>query len=326
MDCDICCQSFTEKRQPKILSKCGHTFCADCIERMLHCSSSIAIQCPHCRCLTPPADVRTNFAILSSLQDKTTENARRDFSPDLACDTHPDSQLTLFCTTCFCFVCKHCFEVGSALHSTHHRVALEEGLKLVKDDIRMMREKVIEAQRLSEGDIQNERKKVEDASQALLRLGHQATNHFNTIMTRYKAELDRILGIFEECKYVCSTDLTRKLQQQVVLDGVFKSLPKTTDVVSLQSYSKRRGLLYAALEELRDFQPVTRALDALNITQETQRSANPFDLPNLTCLDPSSGNIFSFVPPQTLVSDSAIHEVSRIGSLHRSTSNDQLRR
>ncbi len=67
MECQICFEHFDSKSfAPKILVKCGHSFCRICIERLSNKKSSI--QCPICREITK-INKRENLPTNYSLQE-----------------------------------------------------------------------------------------------------------------------------------------------------------------------------------------------------------------------------------------------------------------
>ena len=45
MECEICLEEYSEFKQPKILSQCGHTFCNTCVLKIWNNGK---IVCPEC--------------------------------------------------------------------------------------------------------------------------------------------------------------------------------------------------------------------------------------------------------------------------------------
>jgi hypothetical protein len=75
MDCPVCYYSFDIKvKIPKILTKCGHTLCLTCLDRL--CQDG-TIHCPFCKEIyidqnsnITSANFPNNFYILNVLEDK----------------------------------------------------------------------------------------------------------------------------------------------------------------------------------------------------------------------------------------------------------------
>ena len=74
MECQICYEHFDSKSFiPKILVKCGHSFCKICVERMI--KDKITVQCPICREITKigkKESLPTNYS-LSEIIEKSTD-------------------------------------------------------------------------------------------------------------------------------------------------------------------------------------------------------------------------------------------------------------
>ena len=75
MECELCFEQYNRcERLPKVLQKCGHTFCETCVSQ---CVKGGELQCPYCRYKIkigndeyPP----NNFALLNALD--SIENER----------------------------------------------------------------------------------------------------------------------------------------------------------------------------------------------------------------------------------------------------------
>ncbi len=70
MECQICFENFdTNNFIPKILSKCGHSFCRICLERLS--TNSLIIICPICReqtRFTKKENFTTNYSLLETIE------------------------------------------------------------------------------------------------------------------------------------------------------------------------------------------------------------------------------------------------------------------
>jgi hypothetical protein len=75
MECHICYEHFDSKSfVPKILIKCGHSFCKFCLERIINKKSSV--QCPVCRentKITKKENLPTNYSLIEVIE-KSNDN------------------------------------------------------------------------------------------------------------------------------------------------------------------------------------------------------------------------------------------------------------
>ena len=69
MECQICFEHFDSHNfTPKVLIKCGHSFCKICLERLLYQRS--AISCPVCRVtskITKKENLPNNYSLLQTI-------------------------------------------------------------------------------------------------------------------------------------------------------------------------------------------------------------------------------------------------------------------
>ena len=49
LECSVCMEEFND---PRILPKCGHIFCYECLEKIADCDPYSDIKCPKCRQMT----------------------------------------------------------------------------------------------------------------------------------------------------------------------------------------------------------------------------------------------------------------------------------
>jgi hypothetical protein len=87
------------------------------------------IQCPHCRVTT--TEVVTNYAVAGMLAHEVV-----DPTSTHKCAIHPTELVSVFCETCFVFICNKCFDTRDQPHAGHSRVSYEEAVKLVANDIK----------------------------------------------------------------------------------------------------------------------------------------------------------------------------------------------
>ena len=82
MDCELCFEEYNRSEyMPKVLKKCGHTFCESCIAKII--GTKGILKCPFCRyemsytsADTPP----TNFALLSAIELVKEEREKKGIS------------------------------------------------------------------------------------------------------------------------------------------------------------------------------------------------------------------------------------------------------
>ena len=77
MECKICFEPFDSKYFiPKLLPKCGHSFCRICLERLMNKKSNV--NCPVCREMTinyKDNNLPTNYSLLE-IMDKSSSNEK----------------------------------------------------------------------------------------------------------------------------------------------------------------------------------------------------------------------------------------------------------
>ena len=140
MDCERCVSSFQKPlKLPRILTKCGHSYCEECIEELLNNSK---VKCPACG-LVSTADAADSFPINQSLI------AFAGTSEDL-CNLH-GKRFEAYCTNDKEVLCVNCL-----LESTHrhHEVANiqiaagneREHLKRLELSVMQIEEKLLNAQ------------------------------------------------------------------------------------------------------------------------------------------------------------------------------------
>lgn len=111
LSCSIC---FEDYKTPKVLT-CGHTFCCQCVSKMVGRNSSL--QCPTCRkdISLPKSgkveDFTTNFALLSLISDqkkiKKGDGHLPKVGPGHECPQHK-TPTKFYCKSCKKSVCAEC--------------------------------------------------------------------------------------------------------------------------------------------------------------------------------------------------------------------------
>ena len=112
--CCICKVEYDQvKRLPKILPACGHTFCLDCLAKMV--DDQKQIKCPLDQDLTV-LSVQNIESLPTNISLKQIVDHRSKMREDL-CYEHDGELKNLVCMTDKCKVCKFCVDYGS--HSGH---------------------------------------------------------------------------------------------------------------------------------------------------------------------------------------------------------------
>jgi hypothetical protein len=325
MECDICCVGFDQDlHQPKILSQCGHTVCAACIESLRRSSRTIDVQCPHCRASTKPSEIRTNFALINliGVSDKSP------ISTGPTCSTHVSNPVILFCVRCGEFICKDCYELASSLHASHERISLEDGVNLTLSDIHLNRSK-IESLILSNHEaIQTESIKVQEVSAAVQSMSVKAIQHFNAVTAIMTNELESILGQLHEYQATVACSLNQLETKHRLLSDIANSLPTEQDVSKLIGYLHRRNQIISTLEHEVNPGRVSELLENISLDSSGGRDAlgsSKIELPSLRIYDKPPGLLFSLdIPKKRRGSQCSDPDQSFLRPIHRSTSNDKL--
>ena len=319
MECDICCDTYKiDVKEPKILSRCGHTICSVCVEAMRRLSGD-DISCPHCRVLSSVNDVRTNFAVLGFLNKATSEKSstQRPF-----CMTHKDVQVNVYCVPCGQFICHECFETVSSSHSTHARVTYTDGIEMIKTELTRIQgecanvaadnEKILNAFIASAND--------------LTRLNDSCVNHYDRVIEMFKHQLIEVQNILRQR----SVDLQG--QSAVVVDrlNTVKAIEQFVgrirpDITShLVEYMTSRTELQKSLSLMTsEFATLGEHLDRVNIsdTHVKPQVSNP-PIPHISFNFPQAYSIYSIQRESVDVSNDSVRVKRR--TLHRKTSNDEL--
>ena len=126
--CTICFEPYNEKKKcPRLLS-CGHSFCSNCLETLLHDKT---IDCPTCRnpgaVPTGVEELQKNFALLDIVNGTPKENVVSTGLLDCeACDEkHPANFSCLDCKENMCIIAAQ-FHIRNKASREHRVVSLKE--------------------------------------------------------------------------------------------------------------------------------------------------------------------------------------------------------
>lgn len=326
MDCDICFSRFDNTRQPKILTRCGHTLCSVCLETIRQSSRLTAISCPHCRLETAPNDVRTNFAILNLLESEKVEPSRAL----VPCSTHPSNSVSVFCVTCARFICTDCFEVNTAIHASHERIPFDQGIRLLGEDAGRLRERVLALKSLNNDARTAESTRVQEINSYVANIADRAQQHLNLICEELKAELHNLHHQLHTFQTAAGSQLGALESRATTIEKLLSSIPEVHDTQALIAFTQSRLQLAAAIDEVHVSENVTKSFELFSLANPN--SAHPSDVldpcfPNLTCFNLGERRIFSLELPADPRKNAAIpdHEPQR-RPIHRSTSNERLSR
>ena len=133
LTCESCEEKFNEEdRQPVILPDCGHTFCEQCVAKLISQDPSVATMiCPNEACRrqisnTDPTVFLKNHKILALLANSNIGKAKPGgYDPDnfIYCPKHYDKPIEYFCKLCTITVCVKCIFDE---HNGHELIQIEE--------------------------------------------------------------------------------------------------------------------------------------------------------------------------------------------------------
>ena len=149
LTCESCEERFNEHdRQPVILPDCGHTFCEQCVGKIL--GSNVGMKCPNEACQVPvtktdPGQFTKNHKILALI---TNTNLNRPGStavdPEnyIYCPRHYDKPIEYFCKLCTGTVCVKCFFDE---HNGHELIQIEEMASSLKQNVLDLQKMILNA-------------------------------------------------------------------------------------------------------------------------------------------------------------------------------------
>ena len=140
LTCESCEERFNEEdRQPVILPDCGHTFCEQCIGKIL--SSDQGVNCPNESCRrevtkTEPSAFLKNHKILALIANSNVNRAAGAGTLDaenyIYCPKHYDKPIEYFCKLCTITVCVRCIFDE---HNGHELIQIEEMASSLKQNV-----------------------------------------------------------------------------------------------------------------------------------------------------------------------------------------------
>lgn len=324
MDCDICFSRFDDEKIPKILSRCGHTLCSECVSNIQQKSGNVNVQCPHCRLETRANDIRTNFALLGITGARASGSINR--APH--CSNHAAETISVFCVKCGLFICKDCFDVSAAPHAGHERMQLNTGIRLVAQQRDRFLERIQAVISLNQEVIRKESIRIKHANGVLANMAEQATQHFTNAVGELKAELDSVLQSLAAFQRTLSMDLESADRTRIAFEEMTNSIPESNDIPSLIRFTEQRELLETTIEQAGFREQILDDLDNISLEGIFNRgSQREIALPKLTVLNAENRRLFSLELPTGRPDQIYSMEGERpVRTLHRSTSNDRLRR
>lgn len=319
MDCDICCDHFRETKEPKILTRCGHTICSDCIESIRRTSGN-DISCPHCRVITRIDDIRTNFAIKGLLD----EPDRRKDSERPMCLSHTGNRVVVFCVPCSQFLCQECFETVDAVHSTHARISFSDGIGRIHEKLEHTSDT---CERIRE---QNT-KQIEDLHklhQEMARLNDTCVAHYNRVVEMYTSQLLQVQGRLKECERQLqerAAVAVNKLNTAKAIEQLVTRI-KNDVPTNLGDYMNHRdGIEQCLLSMNVDGESIRESLDQVTIGDSVSVNVNyAAVLPRISLSFPDSYQLFKIEESDTRPAILPRERIKR-RTLHRTTSNDELK-
>lgn len=298
MECSICLEAYDARaRVPRVLTRCGHTVCDECVTRLAG-ASKVTIACPHCRSVTPLTEVRTNYAIAAMIEEDrpsepvTTHQVGK-------CASHPSENVTLFCATCYEFICIRCYDTWDQAHAAHSRVGYEEGLSLVKQDI----ERVDAAFVSHLHEVDAKIAQIRNAKDRIKILKDSATRHFENVISDMRNELDGVLhtlAVFERRVDDDSAPMFEKAMNMRHIHSDLQTLKQTKADTSnrqlFEYYASHRSEIHQRMSTLVDIESLNESLDRVSIGTSPSPAILP-ELPELTLHAFQGPSLFSIRIP-----------------------------
>ena len=326
MDCDICFSRFDQEKPPKVLSRCGHTICSECISNIRQKSRNLNVQCPHCRLETSANDVRTNFALLGIIESLTTSSSEE--VP--RCSSHRTEPVSVFCVKCGIFICKDCFEVSSAPHSGHERMQIDKGVELICKERDRTSDRLREVFALNQEVIRMESLRINHANCVLANMVERATLHYTNVVAELKAELDAVIASLVTFQRTLSGDLDSATTSRMAIEEMMSSINTSNDITNLMEFTQKRALFERAIEHASFQNHIVDDLDKISLNSKSGYGNHEYlqiPLPKLTALSEGNRRLFSLeMPADRNDRDTSVDSERPARRIHRSTSNDRLSR
>lgn len=158
LNCQICTNQYDDQVHIPIIVPCGHTFCKDCIKKMITANS--IKKCPICKkaCLTLNInELVPNYELISliTVAKRKIENS---------CESHPSENLNFFCSTCKALICQMCLLLSHIGHEIKRPEDSELSKSLQTFALYTNLSREIKEQTLREdGDIAEKFRQIDDA-------------------------------------------------------------------------------------------------------------------------------------------------------------------
>jgi hypothetical protein len=320
MDCDICCNQFCAEREPKILTRCGHTVCSECIESLRRTRGRSEIECPQCRTVATTSDIVTNFAVLNFVPN----NIPKALELNDVCAWHASNEIAVFCTTCSAFICQECFETSSAPHAAHMRISICDAKDLLSRERKEVLDTLGEMQFRTQRELSAETAKQQEFDAQLVRIHDQAMQHFNATVRALRNQLDSVEYQLETYRSTCQGALLESMSRQSRVDEIRKLVPRGDDLGSLDEFARHRGIYRRAICELGHSDAIVSDLEGIRLEEDINGlRSNAIPLPTLHVGDVLHADLFKLEIPRIQTRTTHSSSSSR-GEIHRSTSNDRL--
>ena len=319
MDCDICCYAFSEEREPKILTRCGHTVCTVCVEALRRSRDARDIECPQCRTIAKPNDVITNFAILSFI----SSNAPTTVVAVTHCLWHPVNAISVFCVTCGSFICKDCFETSSGVHASHTRISVQDAKAMLINQREVVLSALREEKASNQTVIEMESARQRELEQELLHLRDKAIQHFNLTMQGLHGKLEHVLTRLENYRSEGQVGLIESVSRSRELEQLKLMVSVQDDIGSVAEFARNRNVFSRVVHKFRDCSGVVDDLDRISLDQRAPIDSQRIPVPVMHCIDLTRSELFHLdIPTGEQISTG----IPTLGAqpIHRTTSNDRL--
>jgi hypothetical protein len=205
---------------------------------------------------------------------------------------------------------------------------LDTGIRLVAQQRDRFRERIQAVISLNQEVIRMESIRIKHADRVLGNMAEQATQHFANAVGELKAELDSVLQNLASFQRSLSMDLESADRTRIAFEEMTNSIPESNDIPSLIRFTEQRELLEKQIEQASVRNQILDDLDNISLEGVSNHgSQREIVLPKLTVLNARNRRLFSLELPTGQPDRNSFMERERpVRTLHRSTSNDRLRR
>lgn len=309
IECDICCFEFGEDRVPKILSKCGHSFCDQCIESL---KKFAVVECPHCRVQTDIGDIRTNFA-LSNLCVSSSISCVGANSSNSVCVGHL-KPVKLFCSHCRIFICEECFSLIGSEHASHARMSIEDGEKFVQGEVEGLSVTVARLKQVHSDKLARESEQYKSVCVEVENQRRNVLRQYDELVARIQSEMTMALSSLDEVMRFSESLYKDELHVDSILNRIDQILHSPLEEFMAHSQHIKEWM------NLVDEGCIMGKMgDEFSISSSIRKPAKILEIPQIYFSKQKEPYVYVHIsnPPAQVI-------VVGISSLHRSTSNDQL--